>query len=57
MVYTVDPDKFLEIFVYKLGTVVRDDPRSRLEIFFHSPLQDDFNIGLGPQLSDLPVPY
>ena len=52
---TGDADELFEIAGNELRAVIRDDSRFGVGIFFHAALQDDFDVGLGHSLAQLPV--
>ena len=55
MGHAADPYEFLEVFGYKLRTVVGDDSRSGIGEFFPRLLQDDFNISFSHRLAYFPM--
>ena len=55
MRHTRDPDELLEVPRDELRTVVGDDPRPRFGVFLLCSLQNDFDLGLGHRLAQIPV--
>lgn len=49
------PDKFLEVFGDKLGSVVADDSRTRDGELFQGGLENDFDLCFGHGSADFPV--
>ena len=55
MRHTRDTNELLEVAGHELGTVIRDDPLTRLGIQLARPLKDHFPIGLFHLLANFPV--
>ena len=52
---TGDADELFEIASNELRSVVGDDSRFGVRIFFQAALQNDLDVGLGHGLAQLPV--
>jgi len=55
MTHSTNPDEFLEVSGYKLGTVIRNDSGGYTRIFLQPPLHYDFYICFSHGFTDFPM--